>query len=60
MAYHLGKAVDLIRLDEHILVKASISLTEGCVPFAMMIYKAFALIYLLKCDIINSPINKNL
>ena len=25
-----------------------------------MIYKAYALIYLRKCDIINSPINKNL
>ena len=24
-----------------------------------MIYKGFALIYLRKCDIINSPINKN-
>ena len=25
-----------------------------------MIYKAYALIYLRQCDIINSPINKNL
>ena len=56
-AYHQGRVAPL-----HIITRQRVS-SCGLMIYRnklRMIYKACALIYFRKCDIINSPINKNL
>ena len=51
-----AKAEDFIRACEDFIVQS----VAGQLRTISLIYKAFALIYLRKCGIIDSPINKNL